>query len=54
MAEEVRNLAQRSAAAAKDTTVLIEDCINKAEAGTKLSEKCKEVLNGIVNKRQKN
>ncbi len=48
VAEEVRNLAQRSATAAKDTTVLIEDCVSKADAGTKLSEKCKEVLTGIV------
>jgi len=48
VAEEVRNLAQRSATAAKDTTVLIEDCVSKADAGTKLSEKCKEVLSGIV------
>lgn len=48
VAEEVRNLAQRSAAAAKDTTALIEDCVSKADAGTKLSEKCKEVLTGIV------
>jgi methyl-accepting chemotaxis protein len=48
VAEEVRNLAQRSAAAAKDTTELIEDSLSKAEAGTKLSEKCNEVLTGIV------
>ena len=48
VAEEVRNLAQRSATAAKDTTTLIEDCVSKADAGTKLSEKCKEVLTGIV------
>ena len=48
VAEEVRNLAQRSATAAKDTTTLIEDSISKADAGTKLSEKCKEVLSGIV------
>ncbi len=48
VAEEVRNLAQRSATAAKDTTVLIEDCVSKADAGTKLSEKCKEVLSSIV------
>jgi methyl-accepting chemotaxis protein len=48
VAEEVRNLAQRSATAAKDTTALIEDCVSKADAGTKLSEKCKEVLTGIV------
>ena len=48
VAEEVRNLAQRSSAAAKDTTALIEDCVSKADAGTKLSEKCKEVLTSIV------
>ncbi|MFQ5962933.1 MAG: methyl-accepting chemotaxis protein [Candidatus Scalinduaceae bacterium] len=48
VAEEVRNLAQRSSNAAKDTTSLIEDCVSKADAGTKLSEKCKEVLSGIV------
>ncbi len=48
VAEEVRNLAQRSATAAKDTTELIEDCVGKANAGTELSGKCKEVLAGIV------
>ncbi|MDR4505490.1 MAG: methyl-accepting chemotaxis protein [Candidatus Scalindua sp.] len=48
VAEEVRNLAQRSSAAAKDTTELIEDCVGKANAGTELSGKCKEVLANIV------
>ncbi|MCP5006963.1 MAG: DUF3365 domain-containing protein [Planctomycetes bacterium] len=48
VAEEVRTLAQRSATAAKDTTELIEDCVKKADAGTELSIKCKEVLAGIV------
>ena len=48
VAEEVRNLAQRSATAAKDTTELIEDCVSKAEVGTKLSEECKTSLTGIV------
>ncbi|MGQ3685437.1 MAG: methyl-accepting chemotaxis protein [Candidatus Loosdrechtia sp.] len=48
VAEEVRNLAQRSAAAAKDTAVLIKESIDKADAGTKLSEKCKDVLTDIV------
>lgn len=48
VAEEVRNLAQRSATAAKDTTELIEDCVSKAEVGTKLSEECKTALAGIV------
>jgi Methyl-accepting chemotaxis protein len=48
VAEEVRNLAQRSATAAKDTTELIEDCVSKAEVGTKLSEECKTSLADIV------
>jgi len=48
VAEEVRNLAQRSATAAKDTTELIEDCVSKAEVGTKLSEACKASLAEIV------
>jgi len=48
VAEEVRNLAQRSATAAKDTTALIEDCVSKAEIGTKLSEECKVALTDIV------
>ncbi|MBC8550928.1 MAG: DUF3365 domain-containing protein [Candidatus Brocadiales bacterium] len=48
VAEEVRNLAQRSATAAKDTTELIEDCVSKAEVGTKLSEECKASLSDIV------
>ncbi len=48
VAEEVRNLAQRSATAAKDTTELIEDCVSKAEVGTKLSEECKTALTDIV------
>jgi methyl-accepting chemotaxis protein len=48
VADEVRNLAQRSAAAAKDITSLIEDCVGKTEIGAKLSEKCKDVFGGIV------
>ncbi|MDR4505487.1 MAG: methyl-accepting chemotaxis protein [Candidatus Scalindua sp.] len=50
VAEEVRNLAQRSASAAKDTTELIEDCVNKADAGTRLSGKCNEVISEILTK----
>ena len=53
VAEEVRNLAQRSATAAKDTTELIEDCVSKADAGTRLSGKCNEVLSDIVTNVQK-
>ncbi len=48
VAEEVRNLAQRSATAAKDTQTLIEDSIDKANNGTKISEKCGEALEDIV------
>ncbi|MCP5005250.1 MAG: hypothetical protein GY941_15140 [Planctomycetes bacterium] len=48
VAEEVRNLAHRSAVAAKDTTALIEDCVSKADAGTRLSGKCNEVFGEIV------
>ena len=49
VAEEVRNLAQRSAAAAKDTTELIEDGLTKADNGAKLSGKCGDALQDIVN-----
>jgi hypothetical protein len=49
VAEEVRNLAQRSATAAKDTAELIDDCVEKADKGTELTNKCKGTLEGIVN-----
>ncbi len=48
VAEEVRNLAQRSATAAKDTTLLIEGCVNKADNGARLADKCRESLEDIV------
>ncbi len=48
LAEEVRNLAQRSAAAAKETAVLIKDCVNKADKGMELVDRCREDLQGIV------
>lgn len=48
VAEEVRNLAQRSATAAKDTTALIDDCVAKADGGSKLAGKCEEALQEIV------
>jgi methyl-accepting chemotaxis protein len=44
VAEEVRNLAHRSAAAAKDTAVLIDDCVDKSNKGSELSDKCREEL----------
>ncbi len=37
VAEEVRNLAQRCAAAAKETAVKIEDSVNKSQQGTAIS-----------------
>ena len=48
VAEEVRSLAQRSASAAKDTAVLIKDCVDKANKGTELTNKCRGTLQGIV------
>ena len=39
VAEEVRNLAQNSAEAAKETAVLIESSVNKVEAGIQIAEK---------------
>ncbi len=47
VAEEVRNLARRSADAAKETADLIEGSIKKVEVGTSLSEKTAAVLNEI-------
>jgi len=48
VAEEVRNLAQRSSTAAKDTASLIDDCVTRADEGTKISDTCKESLEEIV------
>ncbi len=48
VAEEVRSLAQRSANAAKDTASLIKDCVDKANNGSELTDKCKGTLEGIV------
>jgi len=48
VADEVRNLAQRSAQAAKETTELIEDSVKKAELGKSLSDDTNKELNKIV------
>ena len=48
MAEEVRNLAARSANAAKETTALIEGSIKKVEAGTSIANETAQALNQIV------
>jgi len=48
VAEEVRNLAQRSAQAAKDTTAIIETNIELSGKGVSVAEKVREVLNEIT------
>ncbi|HPZ51327.1 MAG TPA: methyl-accepting chemotaxis protein [Clostridia bacterium] len=48
VAEEVRNLAQRSAQAAKETSNLIKNSIRKAENGAKIAEETAVELNKIV------
>ncbi len=48
VASEVRNLAQRSAKAAKEIKTLIDDSVSKVSAGTKLVEQSGESLRNIV------
>ncbi len=48
VAEEVRSLAGRSSRAARETSVLIEDAINKINGGTQLATLTSEALNTIV------
>ena len=48
VAAEVRNLAQRSAAAAKEIKQLIEDSVVKVQEGTQLAHKSGETLKDIV------
>ncbi|MGD8452646.1 MAG: methyl-accepting chemotaxis protein [Phycisphaerae bacterium] len=48
VAEEVRNLAQRAAGAARETTALIEDSVEKARQGTGVAGEVDKSLSGIV------
>ena len=48
VATEVRNLAQRSAAAAKDIKVLIGDSVEKVEAGSRLVDQAGRTMDDIV------
>ena len=48
VAEEVRSLAQRSSTAAKDITSLITDSVKKADTGTELVKKTREVFSNMV------
>jgi methyl-accepting chemotaxis protein len=47
VASEVRALAGKSADAAKDIKGLIEDSVNRIQAGTQLADRSGEMLNGI-------
>jgi len=49
VAEEVRNLAQRSAQAAKDTTQLIEESIARAAEGKQKVDEVATSINGVTN-----
>jgi methyl-accepting chemotaxis protein len=48
VASEVRNLAQRSAAAAKEIKALIDDSVEKVSAGTQLADKAGNTMNEVV------
>ncbi|MFA6121979.1 MAG: methyl-accepting chemotaxis protein [Sideroxydans sp.] len=49
VASEVRNLAQRSAAAAKEIKTLIEDSVSKVTAGTEQVDKAGRTMEEVVN-----
>jgi methyl-accepting chemotaxis protein len=49
VASEVRNLAQRSAAAAKEIKTLINDSVDKVAAGTDLADKAGKTMEEVVN-----
>ncbi|WP_241650604.1 methyl-accepting chemotaxis protein, partial [Rosenbergiella collisarenosi] len=49
VAGEVRNLAQRSAQAAKEIKILIEDSVNRIDSGSQLVENAGVTMGEIVN-----
>ncbi len=49
VASEVRNLAQRSAAAAKEIKTLINDSVDKVTVGTDLADKAGKTMDEVVN-----
>ncbi|WP_312629398.1 methyl-accepting chemotaxis protein [Scandinavium sp.] len=49
VAGEVRNLAQRSAQAAKEIKILIDDSVSKVNVGSTLAESAGETMNEVVN-----
>ncbi|MCP4255289.1 MAG: hypothetical protein GY775_18165, partial [Candidatus Scalindua sp.] len=49
VAEEIRGLAKKCTDAARDTTVLVGECVQKASDGTKIANKCKDTMESIVN-----
>lgn len=53
VASEVRNLAQRSAAAAKEIKVLIDESVTQVDDGTKLVSQAGETMREIVNSIQR-
>ncbi len=53
VADEVRNLAQRSAVAAKDTSALIEESVNKAKGGSEIADKAGKALEEIMDSSKK-
>jgi methyl-accepting chemotaxis protein len=53
VAEEVRNLAQRSAQAAKETAAKIEDSVSKSENGVQFSSKVAQSLQQILERARK-
>ncbi|WP_343650775.1 methyl-accepting chemotaxis protein [Herbaspirillum sp.] len=53
VASEVRNLAQRSAAAAKEIKALIEDSVEKVSVGARLADQAGTTMSGIVENSRK-